>query len=217
MSETAERPRRLTRKERQAETRRRLLDAAQAVFLRRGFDGASVEEIAAEAGFTRGAFYSNFDSKEALFFELLMDRGYAEFKRLLDHAPEDLGPREQLRWAAEALEDRYSSMDREEGYWLARLWLECLSLAARREEFRELAKGFWTGNREIVAERFRREYERRGVELPMEPVHLAVAIAALDIGLFLQHMVDPETVPLSLYPPMFDLLFGDLVDPPPEA
>jgi len=39
-------------------------------------------------------------------------------------------------------------------------------------------------------------------------------MTALDIGLFLQHMVDPETVPLSVYPPLFELLFGDLVDPP---
>lgn len=65
------RPRRLTRAEKQAETRRKLLDAAERVFLRRGLQGSSVEEIAAEAGFTRGAFYSNFADKDELVLALI--------------------------------------------------------------------------------------------------------------------------------------------------
>ncbi|GAB2462926.1 TetR/AcrR family transcriptional regulator [Xylanimonas ulmi] len=55
---------------RRAQTRERLLDAAAAVFTHVGFGAASVEAIAEEAGFTRGAFYSNFESKEALFLAL---------------------------------------------------------------------------------------------------------------------------------------------------
>lgn len=215
MSETATKPRRLSRKERQAETRARLLDAAEAVILRRGFERASVEEITAEAGFTRGAFYSNFDSKEQLFFDLLADRAYAEYTRLLDRTPKDMTPREQLRWGAETLVERYSRAEREDGYWLTRLWLECISLAAREERFRKLAEGFWKGNRETIADRFRREHERRGVAPPIEPRHLASAIIALDIGLFLQHLVDPEAVPLEIYPPLYDVVFGDLVEPRP--
>ena len=68
---------RLTRAERQRQTRRALLDAAARVFVRRGFQASSVEEISAEAGYTRGAFYSNFESKEQLFIELLHERVYA--------------------------------------------------------------------------------------------------------------------------------------------
>jgi len=60
----------LTRAEKQARTRAALLDAAARVFVERGFQRASVELIAAEAGFTRGAFYSNFASKEELFLAL---------------------------------------------------------------------------------------------------------------------------------------------------
>ena len=76
------RPKRLTRKEKQAETRRRLLGAGERVFLRRGLQGSSVEEIAAEAGFTRGAFYSNFESKDELFVELLHVRVYDRYADL---------------------------------------------------------------------------------------------------------------------------------------
>ena len=66
----------MTRAERRAQTRAALLDAAARVFVDRGFAGASVEAIAAEAGYTRGAFYSNFATKEELFVALLQERGF---------------------------------------------------------------------------------------------------------------------------------------------
>lgn len=59
---------RRTRAEQQAETRAELLIAARKVFLERGYSAASIEEITAEAGYSRGAVYSNFASKEDLFF-----------------------------------------------------------------------------------------------------------------------------------------------------
>ena len=55
---------------RRERTRQRLLDAAAEVFAEVGLDAASVEAICERAGFTRGAFYSNFDSKDELFLEL---------------------------------------------------------------------------------------------------------------------------------------------------
>src|ERR1700739_1186795 len=62
---------RLTREQSKAKTRQRLLVAARTVFARRGYHGASVEEIAAAAGFSTGALYSNFDGKEDLFLALM--------------------------------------------------------------------------------------------------------------------------------------------------
>src|SRR5690349_8455643 len=75
-------PERLTRAESQARTRAALLQAGAEVFVERGFAGSSVEAIAARAGFTRGAFYSNFASKEELFAELLQERVYAGYRRM---------------------------------------------------------------------------------------------------------------------------------------
>ncbi|MBT8224818.1 MAG: helix-turn-helix transcriptional regulator [Dactylosporangium sp.] len=72
---------------RRAETRRRLLTAAFASFAERGFYGSTVEDICDRAGFTRGAFYSNFTTKEELFFELYSDRT----RRLLDRIEETVG------------------------------------------------------------------------------------------------------------------------------
>ncbi|MCC2031318.1 TetR/AcrR family transcriptional regulator [Microbacterium allomyrinae] len=65
MSDTA-----VTSRRREA-TRQKLLDAATLVFAEVGLDAASVEAICERAGFTRGAFYSNFDSKDELFLELV--------------------------------------------------------------------------------------------------------------------------------------------------
>jgi AcrR family transcriptional regulator len=54
-------------------TRRKLLAAAEKTFARSGYEAARLEDIAAMAGYTRGAFYANFDSKEDIFFALLED------------------------------------------------------------------------------------------------------------------------------------------------
>jgi len=65
------------------ETRQRLLAAAAAVFARRGYDGAAISEIAAEAGVTSGAIYAHFPSKAELFTATLHAHGSAEIERLL--------------------------------------------------------------------------------------------------------------------------------------
>jgi AcrR family transcriptional regulator len=204
-------PPRLTRKEKQAETRKRLLDAAERVFLRRGLQGSSVEEISAEAGFTRGAFYSNFKSKDELFVELLQDRVYRQYARMADEAQEQPGtPRQRLRWGIERVRDVQKG---ERGKWLFRLWLECLTQAARDEDFRKLAATFWSGNRGVLAEQTRETFKDLGRRPPMAAKRIATAMIALDLGLAIQHMVDPDEVSLDLYVPLFDLLFGELVDP----
>lgn len=207
---SATRPKRLTRKEKQAETRKQLLDAAERVFLRRGLQGSSVEEISAEAGFTRGAFYSNFKSKDELFVELLQDRVYRQYARMAEEAQEQPGtPRERLRWGTERVRDVQKD---DEGRWLFRLWLECLTQAARDAEFRELAASFWSGNRALVAGQIKATFEELGRKLPLPPDQIATAMIGLDVGLAVQHLVDPEEVPLDVYVPLFDLLFGSLVD-----
>jgi AcrR family transcriptional regulator len=58
-------------RERTEATRRKLLAAAEKIFARSGYEAARLEDIAAMAGYTRGAFYANFDGKEDIFFALL--------------------------------------------------------------------------------------------------------------------------------------------------
>jgi AcrR family transcriptional regulator len=214
MKPDASPPARRTRKEKQAETRQRLLDAAERVFLRRGLQSSSVEEIAAEAGFTRGAFYSNFKSKDELFVELLHARVYDRYARMAEQAQQQPGtPRERLRWGIERMREMY---EEEQGDWLFRLWLECLTQAARDDEFRKLAATFWSGNRALMAEQTKEVFEEVGRKPPLPPEQIGTAMIALDVGLFVQHMVDPDAVPLDLYVPLYDLLIGRLAEPDTE-
>ncbi|MGO9788456.1 MAG: TetR/AcrR family transcriptional regulator [Solirubrobacteraceae bacterium] len=84
-------PARVTR--RRPETRARLLDAAFGVFAARGFGRASIEEVCEAAGYTRGAFYSNFDTLDELFFALYTQRSELLAHHVaagLTHAPTDL-------------------------------------------------------------------------------------------------------------------------------
>src|SRR5260370_22754383 len=77
----------LTPQRRREMTRQHLLEAAAIVFTRNGFHGSSLDEVAATAGFTKGAVYSNFKSKDDLFLALLDDRQArqaAAFERELD-------------------------------------------------------------------------------------------------------------------------------------
>src|SRR5689334_22777248 len=79
-----------TRERRRQLTRDALLDAASVVFARRGFEGASLEEIAETAGFTRGAIYKNFADKEELFMAVndrFNDRTLQAFAEVLDGQP----------------------------------------------------------------------------------------------------------------------------------
>jgi AcrR family transcriptional regulator len=203
----APRRRRLTRAEKQAETRRLLLEAAEDVFRRRGFSEATVEEISEQAGFSRGAFYSNFESREQLFIELLHRRVYDEFRRMLERTPRDESPRQRMVSTARELARRYEHGER----WLFELWLECLAYAARYPDFASLPATFWRGNRELTAHTIETTYAEAGQPLPIEAKHIATALTALDIGLAVQNLVDPEEVPLELYPRLYDLLFGPLV------
>lgn len=196
---------RLTRAERQAQTRQELLDAAARVFIRRGFTGSSVEEISAEAGYTRGAFYSNFRSKNELFVELLHDRVYTRYTEMTQR-----GLRERPPTLRETGETLAAIQAEPEGRWIWRLWFECLAQAGRDDELRELAATFWQGNRERMASLIE-------IALPHQKTRakaIATALIALDIGLAIQHFVDPDEAPLDLYPELYVLLFGPLSQQP---
>lgn len=70
---------RLSRAESQAHTRQRILDSARQLFAEKGFVGASVEEIAERAGYSKGAFYSNFEDKDEVLLTLLDQRDERQF------------------------------------------------------------------------------------------------------------------------------------------
>jgi AcrR family transcriptional regulator len=106
---------RRTRDEQREDTRRRLLDAARREFLRRGFHGASLDLVAEEAGFTKGAVYSRFASKADLFLALLDERittRIAEMEAIAarEHGPLGLGTAIGRQWDAKLQQDESWSL-----------------------------------------------------------------------------------------------------------
>ncbi len=95
--------------ERTALTRSRLLKAAEKIFARDGFEAAKLEEIASEAGYTRGAFYANFASKEDLFIAMLAEevqKRMAEVRRVANAVQK---PAARLR----AVRDHYIQLSKD--------------------------------------------------------------------------------------------------------
>ena len=70
----------MTRHEKQQQTRSSLVRAAAKLFSERGLEGASIDEIAEAAGYTKGAFYANFGSKEELFLVMMDEKFSSELE-----------------------------------------------------------------------------------------------------------------------------------------
>ena len=179
----------MTRSESQAQTRAELLDAAARVFTRRGYDGASIAEIAEEAGFTHGAVYSNFDSKEDLFLALY-ERWVAERVAAIESAwRRDAKLAERARAAADEWIEHFRHDP-----WAFLLRLE---FAVRGRQDPELRRELGT-RVGAVPLAIRRLIERQMVEqgVPVDSAEeLAVAQQALSLGFALELLSNPDAVP----------------------
>lgn len=184
------RERRLRRDEQRAQTRARLLDAAGRVFARKGFHAASLEEVAEEAGFSKGAVYSNFASKQELFAVLLAERCHGSLLTVTSAASQAGSTAERLDSVGNTLVARIVG----ERNW-ALLFFEVWVNAARNPDLRERFAEIFQQTRAAVASLIDAQAARVGAELPAPPQLLAsLAMAVMD-GLALQLLVDPERVP----------------------
>jgi AcrR family transcriptional regulator len=119
------------RDDQRARTRSELLDAAARVFAAQGYHAASVDQVAEAAGYTKGAVYSNFSSKEELFLELL-DRQVDQAIGVLEQLVFEVDPEERAGLFAEQ-HGRITGLDRD---WFL-LEAEFLLYAARNEQVRD--------------------------------------------------------------------------------
>ena len=174
----------------------------------RGFHGASIEAITAQAGYTGGAFYSNFESKEDLFAALLEERVFEVWREIL------VANAKAHRPTAREVGEISAALNRHpDARWVIQLWLELMANAGRDERFRGIAARLWRESRALSTHVLTAAYAASGREPPAPPEHLVTATMALETGLSLQHYADPEAVPLELIPELFDLLFAGLEPP----
>ena len=186
-----------------APTREALLEAAVRVFARRGYEGARLAEVARDAGLTTGAVYSNFEGKRDLFLAAL-EREIARHVREVTEAVE----------AADTPEARIAAAAEQWSGFLTRapdrfpLFIEYWSHAVRDPELRPEFASRFAALRETTARLLSAEAEAAGVELPLEAEQIAIAVNALTNGIALEHLADPEGVPIDLYGPLPALLLG---------
>jgi AcrR family transcriptional regulator len=194
----------------QRQTRERLLEAAAAVFARRGYHVATLEEVATEAGFTKGAVYSNFAGKDALFLALVdreLEKRVEEIGAVLDAAAAS-GDIE-----AEA-ERQFQRFVREEPHWPF-LFFEFFSYGARRADLRTEFVKRRRAVHGVIADGLRRQAEQYGFDLPLPAEQLAVAFEALMNGLAFNRVLDPRSVPDGLFGLTMSRLMFALLNPPP--
>jgi len=164
------------------------------MFEEQGIGGASIEAIAAAAGFTRGAFYSNFTGKDELIIAMLEDHVEQTVQRNLDL----LARHKNIADFIEALR----TMDRSLQDPLGRsplLHMEMILFVARAEKRRpELAKRL-RARRQLITDIVETALKNAGRSGSLNPAWTGAILLALEDGFRLHRLIDPETTPADSF------------------
>ncbi len=170
-------------------TRKKLLDSAEQVFAREGFEAARLEDIASRAGYTRGAFYANFEGKEDIFFALLERWIAGRIEEVSSLLRRHDTPAKRLR----ALREHYAQLAKDRSLALLSLEFKLFAirhpaaharLRPRQQKLRACGGGILTSVMNDLG---------RSLALPSTAV--AAGLGALSNALLLEHLVDPKTLP----------------------
>ena len=199
----------LTRKERQAQTREELVAAAAKVFARRGYHKATVDEIAAEAGMTSGAVYSNFAGKEELFLAIAdaqVEARVAEIEAV-GNAAEGKGDA-----GVEAADQFRAFLERDPDWPL--LFYEFWSVSVRDAELQGELAVRRDAIRDALADTLDRVAKQHGFKLRFPAPVLATAIAASLNGLAFERAADPEALPDEVFAEFITAVLGCAIAAP---
>jgi AcrR family transcriptional regulator len=186
-------------------SREQLLEAAVRVFARRGYSGASINAIAAEAGFSKGALYWNFASKEELFFALLDERIDGRIRDLFamtEAAPDDDTMEDQVSRGLSAL----LQQERD----LVLLFHEYSAMAVREPRLREKYVERNVMLRNGLARALEARVEALEVPSAISTQELATAMIALADGLSVEQLTEPEMVSDELFGQILSLILDGL-------
>jgi AcrR family transcriptional regulator len=185
-----------------AETRERLLQSAAEVFIEKGIGATSIDDIAAAAGFSRGAVYSNFDDKDELVMALIRkmaDESVSEVDSLVDNFPD---PDEYIRETQRLLFDPNRPAGRHHPVLSQELMLYALRNPA--------AQPILQDRLERVQDAIFRAIEANATGLGLGPAtnrrQIAAMINAMDDGFSLHAMIDPSRDPLAAFAAALDFL-----------
>jgi len=195
------------------DAREHLLRAAAEVFSERGFKDASVDEIAARAGYSKGALYWHFESKDDLFFALMdatVDAPAHEMIELFQSAPaeQDMAPEGSRRFV-QLLSEHRELVLLEHEYW---------SQAVRDPELRARYAEHRRKLREALGQALKIRFEHLGTpELPIDPEENASIVMGLFAGLAQQRLIDPTSVSDQLFGKTLALIYRGLLASAPDG
>jgi AcrR family transcriptional regulator len=195
-------PRR-SNKEKRAETRRCLMAAAARAFARNGLERTSIDQVAEDAGFTKGAFYANFKNKKELFLAMLDER-FGERMEEIERALASEGTASEK--ASRAGED-FAAMIEANPDW-NRLFFEFNAYANRDEDFREELLTRYRWMRERLAAALEGRAEELGLPAALSGEQLATMAIAIGNGFALEAMLEPEAVPAGTLGTMLTIFFA---------
>ncbi|WP_447009066.1 TetR/AcrR family transcriptional regulator [Saccharothrix sp. DSM 118769] len=202
---------RLTRAEQQRRTHQQLLAAGRQVFLRRGFIAATVEEIAADAGYTRGAVYKHFGGKEGLWLAIVEADADTHLRGLRD-ALARATDRDDLIAALTFLDPTGEDAAK----WSAAA-AEVLAATAQQPDTAPLIAAVQQRHDEEVVSLLTEHTRRLGLT-PAMPLHQAVVmLGALGIGLALRHTIAPPPDSAAILTHVLGTVFPTPARPPGQA
>lgn len=187
------------RSARKALTRARLLEAAARVYAARGFAGATLDQVAAEAGFTKGAVYSHFGSKENLLLALLEEHLASQIAEQIAVFDRERASADRSTWQR-PLAGGARWMERlDEDPDPFRLFIELWVYAQRDERLRVRLAGSLDALRTTFARFATLSATDAGVDTsPRSAEQLASVMIALGLGLQMIRLIDREMAPASL-------------------
>lgn len=176
------------------ETRSRLFEAAGRVFEERGIGAASIEAIAEAAGFTRGAFYSNFADKDELIIEMLSDHVEQSVRFNLELLAEHRDPADFVAALREAGRGPHDPLGRS-----PLLHMELILYTARSAQYRPQLAERLRARRALTARIV--EETTRSAPFPgaIDPEAVAAMLLALEDGYRLHRLIDPASTPADSF------------------
>lgn len=198
------------RRRRREETRERLLEAATAVFARSGFDRATVDEIVREAGFSKGAFYVHFESKEDLFWAMLedhIDRQQEAFRQTADHS-------RPLSENVRSILSAVFGLVQDDPFWTS-LVMEFGAHAGRNEKVRERLALMYERWRELIRAMLNTGRDAGLIRSDIDVEFTATMLIATVEGSIVQSRLAPECVRLDDMVEPLTRLLTKLLTPDP--
>lgn len=199
---------RLSREESRARTRSLLLRSAREILAKRGYVGASIDEIAESAGFSKGAFYSNFSTKDEIFLELLAAHMHDEARvlgELLGRAQNAQGVPELLK----AIGDFYRLFETDVDWGL--LVVEFNLHAGRDAKFFETFSARFLDHRVKIAAFVEGLFKLAGAKMPCSALDIAIALIAISYGIPVQRLAFPTSIPRGALGNTIEILLGSLL------